>query len=119
MSIRENLSRCLFRQTSVQYRGGDIQMKELQSANCCNFTLILICNSFNVLIELVGDMEELFSTPAAGAVVRMESFHRRPLSAVSALKPIKTIRALGKLCNTGQGFDDYTFCDTNIFFHDI
>ena len=83
-------------------------MKELQSANCCNFTLILICNCFNVLIELVGDMEELFSTPAAGAVVRMESFHRRPLSAVSALKPIKTIRALGKLCNTGQGFDDYT-----------
>ena len=88
-------------------------MKELQSANCCNFTLILICNSLDVLIELVGDMEDFFVTSAAEAVVNMESCYCRPASAVPALYPMVV-----NLRNTGQSFNDHAFYDTSIFFHD-
>ena len=87
-------------------------MLRLQSANRCYFTWILICNSLDILIELVGDMEDFFVTSAAGAVVNMESCYCRPASAVPALYPMVV-----NLRNTGQSFNDHTFYDF-IFFHD-
>ena len=83
------LSGCICRKL-VAIRGEKHQkeMLHLQSANCCNFTLILICNSLDVLIELVGDMEDFFVTSAAEAVVNMESCYCRPASAVPALYPM-------------------------------
>ena len=95
--------------------GGNIKMisLQLQAAYCCNFIWILICNSLDILVELVGDMEELFITPTAGAVVNMEGCYRRPASAVPALYLMFV-----NLRNTGQSFNYHTFYDTSIFFHD-